>query len=395
MERELRRKFVLVTMLLMVLTFSVFFIVSHYFTQYWYDMDTLTYVQWMADSDVLLEQDATGMELVDSMGEHDSVVAVIVNKSGEIVDELFVSGSERRALKLVGRILSRDDGYKISSYVYAIKHLSDDQKLIVMADTRMYSSSVWYVVSMCILIAGGMLALFLLTWTLSRFVTKPAKEAMLREKQFISDASHELKTPLGAISINAQALAATGEVSPHLRNILHESKRMTRLIERLLTLSQMEEVQPSEQTEVKLSDCIEEMALTYESVAYEKQIGYSYEIAEELSVTGNEDELRQLTAILIDNAIKHTEPGGNMEIRLFRKGKHVHLTVANTGDPIPPDALPHIFDRFYQSDTSRSDNTFGLGLAIAKAVTERNHGTITVRSERITGTVFTVEFKAA
>ncbi len=394
MERELRHKFMIVTMSLMLLVYGVLFTVSHFYSQYWYDMDMLIYVKWMANSGVLLEKDSAGMDFIDSIGEHGSIVAVIVSINGEIRDELFVSGSDRKPLQLVNAILSRRDGHKISSYIYAIHQLPDGEKLIVMADTRTHSNSVLYVLSMCLLIVGSVFALYLLTKVLSRFVTQPAKEAMLREKQFISDASHELKTPLGAISINAQALAATGEENPHLRNILHESERMTRLIERLLTLSKMEEVEPSEMTEVQLSDCIEEMALTYESVAYEKQIAYRYDIEEGIRLTGNEDELRQLAAILIDNAIKHSQADGNMEIRLFRKGKHILLTVANSSMPISQEVLPHLFERFYKLDASRSDNSFGLGLAIAKAVAERNHGTISVKSELGIGTVFTVEFRS-
>ena len=262
----------------------------------------------------------------------------------------------------------------------------------MLAETGNGDRSPLRFVTTALLIAAGVAALLLITLYLSRFVTAPAKVAMLREKQFVSDASHELKTPLGAISINAQALASKGNDDRHLQNILTESERMSRLIERLLTLSKLEETADIPKTAFSLSSCAEEMALTYESVAYDKGIDYSYEIAESISFYANEDDLRQLMAILIDNAIKHTEADGHIHISLNEHSGRIALCVENTGKGIASEDLPHIFERFYQADNARTDSSFGLGLAIAKRLTQRNHGSISVISD-LGRTRFTVTFQ--
>ena len=170
--------------------------------------------------------------------------------------------------KIVDQIFPpKDDAWKREAHIFAWKKMSDTQYLLVLADTG----------------SGD-------------------------------------KTPLGAISINAQALAATVSDNRHIRNILVESERMSRLIERLLTLSKLDEKTDVPKTAFSLSSCAEEMALTYESVAYDKGISYNYEIAEQISLYGSEDDLRQLMAIFIDNAIKHTEPDGVIHISL--SGQH-------------------------------------------------------------------------
>lgn len=263
----------------------------------------------------------------------------------------------------------------------------------MMIDTSDGTNTVVRILTSVVLVCVGVLILLLITVYLSRFVTKPAKAAMEREKQFISDASHELKTPLGAISINAQALKTKDRDNKHIRNILSESERMNRLIERLLILSKLDENADVQKNAFSLSSCTEEMALTYESVAYDKGIDYSYDIADSISFYANEDDIRQLIAILIDNAIKHTDERNSIKITLSENSGSIKLSVENTGSGISAEDIPHIFERFYKADSARSDNSFGLGLAIAKAVTERNGGTISVRSEAGIGTCFTVEFR--
>lgn len=185
----------------------------------------------------------------------------------------------------------------------------------------------------------------------------------------------------------------SGVLLKHIRNIIFESERMSRLIERLLTLSRLDENAIIPQTAFSLSSCVEEMALTYESVAYDKGAAYSYDIAENISFYGNEDDIRQLMAILIDNAIKNTEPSGNISISLTENMGRITIKVENTGKGISAEDIPHIFERFYKSDSSRSECSFGLGLAIAKAVAERNSGSISVQSEVDGVTCFMVEFK--
>lgn len=398
MEKELRNKFVAVTMSLMCMIFGLFYAVNYYYQEYWFEKDTLQMVRWLTHSDVLLNDDysTVGIDMIENTSGYDSIIAMIVSGSGEIIDTEYIIESERAPVpkRIIQKILSQDNKkWKAGSYIYDIKQLPNDQKLIVMIDTWDGTNTITKLISSVILICFGVFILLLITVYLSRFVTKPAKAAMQREKQFISDASHELKTPLGAISINAQALKTKDRENKHIRNILSESERMNRLIERLLILSRLDENAEVQKNAFSLSSCTEEMALTYESVAYDKGIEYSYDIAESISFYANEDDIRQLIAILIDNAIKHTDAGNTIKISLSEHSGKILLSVENTGSGISSEDIPHIFERFYKADTSRSDNSFGLGLASAKAVTERNGGNISVKSEVGVRTCFNVVFK--
>ena len=399
MEKQLRKTFVLVTMSLMCLVFSILFITNYLHMQYWYERDTLQFVRWITQSGILLNDDNSipDEELIENAYDYDSVIALLVSNDGEILKKEYLAGSNKQVHldSLLKKIIGQDqDEWKIGSYIYDIKQISNTQWLVVMVDIRDSSNTSLRIFSTVLMIGAGIIVLFLITIYLSRFIAKPAEAAMLREKQFISDASHELKTPLGAISINAQALRVINGENKHINNILSESERMKRLIEKLLTLSKLEENTVSEKTFFSISSSVEEMVLTYESVAYEKGIEYVYSIAENIGFYGVEDEIHQLMAILIDNAIRHTEAGNQITISLTEQSGRILITVENTGYGIASEDLPHIFDRFYKSDRSRSDDSFGLGLAIAKTITKRNGGMIDAQSITNYKTCFTVSFNS-
>ena len=147
--------------------------------------------------------------------------------------------------------------------------------------------------------------------------------------------------------------------------------------------------------QISLSDLATEMALTYESVAFEKEIDYKYDISDKVRIIGNADEIRQLLTILIDNAIKNTNEKGRIELRCISDNGEARVEVKNTGPGIKPEDIPHVFERFYTSDSSRSNKSFGLGLAIAKAIAEGHNGDLTVNSIPDEVTVFTVKFTTA
>lgn len=397
MEKELRKKFVIVTMSLMCLIFGIFFAASHFYYKYWYEMDTLDFVRWITESGVLLNEpsDSAGRDFIENNEEYTSINAYIFSENGDIRESIPLNSNctEQISDAVLRKVFQNKDGWKTGHYIYDIKEISESRYLVVLANMKTNDVNIVKTLSGIVLIVLGISALFMLTIYLSGFVTRPARLAMQREKQFVSDASHELKTPLGAISINAQAIKITDENSKHIRNIIGESQRMGRLIEKLLTLSKIEETPDIQKTAFSLSSCTEEMSLTYESVAYDKGILYEYDIAENISLFGNEDDIRQLLAILIDNAIKHTESGGEIRINLCEKNGCICLSVTNSGKGISQNDLSHIFERFYKSQNTDNTHSFGLGLAIAKAVTERNNGHIYAESVPDKSTCFRVEFK--
>ena len=228
---------------------------------------------------------------------------------------------------------------------------------------------------------GRVLAvLFACSYVLSGAVTRPVDRAWQQQKQFLSDASHELKTPLTVILSSAELLeqSAAPEQKQYVDNVRAESRRMKRLVEDMLTLSRVErggEHLPD--TTADLSDAAADAALRFEPVAYEAGHTLSYDIAPGLLVRGDSGKLEQAVAVLLDNAIKYAAPGTEVRLDAARQGKNACLWVENEGDPIPADKLPHIFDRFYRADASRTDGgSFGLGLPIARAIVEAHRGTL-------------------
>ena len=238
---------------------------------------------------------------------------------------------------------------------------------------------------------------------LSRMIVRPVEENMQMQKRFIADASHELKTPLTVIDANAAVLEQSIGQNKWLDYIQEQTGRMAGLVNELLQLSHLEEAAdsgaPLQQERFDAAEAVLSAALPFESVAFERGVTLETNTPDTLEAYGSRKELEQLTAILIDNAVKHSPEGGKVQVDLSgsmtRHGRkeeaELELRVSNSGAGIPPEALPHIFDRFYRVDESRahSAGSYGLGLAIAKGLAEKNRGSITAAS-REGLTVFSV-----
>ena len=217
---------------------------------------------------------------------------------------------------------------------------------------------------------------------------RPVKEAFDKQKQFIADASHELKTPLAIINTNTDVLLSNPEDTIHnqakwLHYIKSETERMARLTSDLLYLTQMDDSKTNMIfTRFNISDAVENIMLTMEAVIFEKNVSLDYEIEPELTVHGNIEQIKQVVMILLDNAVKYTNPKGSMSISLKKQHNEVILSVTNTGEGIAPEHLTRIFDRFYRTDSSRArkQGGYGLGLAIAKSIIEQHKGRIYAKS---------------
>ena len=222
--------------------------------------------------------------------------------------------------------------------------------------------------------------LFACSYVLSGAVTRPVARAWQQQKQFLSDASHELKTPLTVVLSSAELLdqSALPEQKQYVDNIRAESHRMKRLVEDMLTLSRVERSGAHlPDAAADLSDIAADAALRFEPVAFEAGHTLSYDIAPDLTVRGDGEKLAQAVAVLLDNAIKYAAPHTEIRLDALRQGRNACVQVENRGADIPADKLPHIFDRFYRADESRTGgDSFGLGLPIAKAIAEAHHGAI-------------------
>ena len=231
------------------------------------------------------------------------------------------------------------------------------------------------------LVFGGvaLVALFFVAVYLAGRIVKPLEESYQRQKQFISDAGHELKTPISVVSANAELLSREIGNSQWLSNIQYENERMGNLVCQLLDLARTENV-TLQAEQLDLSRLVAGGALPFESIAFEKGLTLNAKIAENIFVNGNSGQLSQLVAILIDNAIRHGQPSQDIEVLLTETRSNAVLSVINGGDPIPNDIKEQLFERFYRADEARTGATkhYGLGLAIAKAITEAHHGKIDV-----------------
>ncbi len=250
-----------------------------------------------------------------------------------------------------------------------------------------FTSLIWHM-----LIAGGIafVLLFFMAILLAHWIVKPLEENDRRQKQFVSDAGHELKTPVSVISTNAELLSRQVGPNEWLDNICYENERMGDLVTQLLTLSRAENAQV-QMEEIDFSRLVTGEALPFESVAFEKGLMIESGITEDIRVEGNRSQLSQLVSILLDNAIRHSDGGKEIGLTLTCQGRNAVLTVVNSGEEISPKEQEHLFDRFYRVDDVRNSESshYGLGLAIARAITQAHGGRIAVSCQegKVTFTV--------
>ena len=227
---------------------------------------------------------------------------------------------------------------------------------------------------------------------ISNWISKPVEESFEKQKDFIADASHELKTPLSVITASAEALEKNPKEKKWLINIKNESDRMNNLIIDLLDLAKTENGN-IEMSVGNLSKAVELSVLTFEGIAYEKNIKMDYHIEPSINMKMNENAIKQVVEILLDNAIKHSKEKGKIEVKLTETN-NIELLVSNLGEPIPKGEEEKIFDRFYRIDKSRNrnENRYGLGLAIAKNIVTLHKGIIKAYSKN-GKTIFQINFK--
>lgn len=237
-----------------------------------------------------------------------------------------------------------------------------------------------------LLLRSGLVALVALavlmglSYWLAGFAVRPVKRAWKEQKQFVSDASHELKTPLTVILSSSELAAGESDAAKlrqYVESIHAESLRMKALVEDMLTLARTENGSKPAMEAVSLSDTVLESVLAFEPVAFECGRKLVYDIQPELTVMGVGAQLRRLADILLDNAVKYAAEDSSVSLLLRREGRSGVMWVENRGETIPAEKLPHLFDRFYRADESRTGGEgFGLGLAIAQSIVQTHSGTI-------------------
>ena len=300
----------------------------------------------------------------------------------------FDLDDEDELLEIVEDALERreDSGVLEDYHMRYLREAGPLSIRIAFADSSMEQSTLRSLTGTTVLIGViAFVVLFGFSYLLSGLVTRPVEKAWQEQQRFLSDASHELKTPLTVIMSSADLLSGTlpEEGQGYVDNIRSESRRMKKLVESMLTLARADDGgHKLVFTPLDLSDVVTDTALLFEPVAFEADRQLLYNIQEGLRAAGDADKLRQLVGILLDNAIKYAPAHSAIHLTLAGQEKSALLTVENSGEPIAPQVIPHLFDRFYRVDGSRSATEgFGLGLSIAQSIVKEHRGTIRCESD--------------
>lgn len=245
--------------------------------------------------------------------------------------------------------------------------------------------------------AVGLLSVLVLMILLSERIVKPFSENYEKQKQFVTDAGHELKTPLTIIDADAEILEMDFGSSEWLTDIRNQTKRLAELTNSLIILSRMEEERTQIQMiEFPLSDLAEETVETFRALAKTQNKTLTSSIQPMVSIHGDEKLLCRLITILLDNAVKYSEPEGTISLTLEKQRNLIRLCVFNTTEYIARNHLEHLFDRFYRTDQSRNSQTggYGLGLSIAAAIVHEHKGKIAATTEDEKSLMMTVTLPA-
>lgn len=279
------------------------------------------------------------------------------------------------------------------------KNVQIERTVIVFADNSSVYSTLRNIILVCVgLFIASMAVIFLISLALSGIAVNPVKDAWNKQKQFVADASHELKTPLTVILANNNIMMShkdskVEEEIKWLQSTEEEAQHMKNLIDKMLFLAKSDaESSKTELTKVNVSEVIEAASLNFEPIAFEKGIMLDCEIEPDIIMDSNETMLNQLSHILIDNAIKYSVIDGIVKIKLLKQNNKLIFSVNNKGNVISKDEIAHIFDRFYRAEKSRTTKGYGIGLSIAQNITNSIGGKISVESNEENGTTFCVEW---
>lgn len=410
MIKKLKIKFIVTTMFLITIVMSVAFVIQYLNTASELKKDSIEALHDIAFSErspidglfnkgnkhqhlttYTLDIDlSTNSCYIDGFGDVDNLTKENHDYINELINTVLNADSDEGIIK------------KHNMRYFAIKtHIG---KRIVLLD-KSYEDNRLNSLLISLLISGSIafLSFLLISIIIANIAVKPVEHSIQRQKQFISDVSHELKTPITVISTNTDLIMTHSEStvaneSKWLGYIKDETVRMSELVNMMLYLAKTDEADSRyELVDFNLSNACYEVALPFESVSFENGKELTINIEEDVFIKGEENSVKQLLVILLDNALKYSNSNGRIELNVFVSGDKATVSVFNTGAPIPRECIPNIFERFYRVDEDRSRQTggSGLGLSIAKRIIEHNEATITVASSNDHGTEFSCCFKAA
>lgn len=280
-------------------------------------------------------------------------------------------------------------------YRYAVYSVGEEIHVVFLDCRREMGSFRSFLFTVAGVSIAGLSAVLLLLFFFSARIVKPFSENYEKQKRFITDAGHELKTPLTVIDADAEVLEMDIGGNEWLSDIRVQTKRLAELTNNLIGLSRMEEQPQIEKIEFPLSDLVEETAEGFRTPAKTHNKDFMCRIQPMISISGDEKAIRQLVSILMDNAVKYSDDGGRIELTLEKQRNTIRLSVFNTAEYVSKESLPYLFDRFYRADQSRNSKTggYGLGLSIASAVAAAHKGKITASTQDEKSILIAVTFQ--
>lgn len=304
-------------------------------------------------------------------------------KQPHILFQTFTNKTDEELLRYAKKYsLTWKKTHQTYKYIYIYKLRK--KQLMLISSAPALQATIPAIVLCIFLLFGGLILFTFSSRIISRWLIQPIEDMISSEKKFISNASHELKTPLAVIRANTQLLQK--EISAdnkHLEYIHQETERMIVLVNKMLTLVRLDTAQNQAQPKrFRVDEALYDIIYPMESVAYEKKIRMTVDIQEEMYIDGIEDQIQNLLSILLNNAISYTPEYGEIVIRAYIQAKKFYLKVSNSGDPIPEEIRDRLFERFFRADEAREDNGhYGLGLSIASSIAANHGGRIRVDYE--------------
>lgn len=304
-------------------------------------------------------------------------------KQPHILFQTFTNKTDEELLRYAKKYsLTWKKTHQTYKYIYIYKLRK--KQLMLISSAPALQATIPAIVLCIFLLFGGLILFTFSSRIISRWLTQPIEDMISSEKKFISNASHELKTPLAVIRANTQLLQK--EISAdnkHLEYIHQETERMIVLVNKMLTLVRLDTAQNQAQPKrFRVDEALYDIIYPMESVAYEKKIRMTVDIQEEMYIDGIEDQIQNLLSILLNNAISYTPEYGEIVIRAYIQAKKFYLKVSNSGDPIPEEIRDRLFERFFRADEACEDNGhYGLGLSIASSIAANHGGRIRVDYE--------------
>ena len=297
--------------------------------------------------------------------------------------------TDREYLQQLVDLTMESDGETGELKEYDLRYLKVNTprgRSLVFSDTATEQATLRNLIYSCLVIfAAAMLAFFGISILLSRWIVKPVSKAWEQQRQFVADASHELKTPLAVIMANAELMQnGDGEENQaYSGNILTMTYQMRSLVDSMLEMARVDNgTLKIHRTDLDMSQLVTDEVLSFQLLYEEKGMGLSSAIAENIHIQGSEQHLYQVLDVLLDNALKYSSPLSTVKVELTRTGHHCLLSVGSAGEPFTTEELQNIFKRFYRGDKARSMNgSYGLGLAIAQSVVEAHKGKIWAESK--------------